>query len=66
MRAPGLHVPGNWSGTFRRDGGAAFWNVVSGGQIVAIELSDEHVDRRYLTVPDPRETVDMINSAVQC
>lgn len=65
LRAPGLAIPGKWAGTFHRDGEKAFWNVSAQGATVVIELEDEHFDRLFLTVNDPRVLVDRINSAMQ-
>ena len=61
LRAPGLAIPGKWSGTFHRDGEKSFWNVTAPDRTVVIELAGEDYDRLYLTVDDPRTVVDRIN-----
>lgn len=65
LRAPGLAIPGKWSGTFHRDGDTSFWNVSTPAQTVVIELTDERYDRLVLTVAEPRTIVDAINGALQ-
>ena len=65
LRAPGLAIPGKWSGTFNRDGDKSFWNVSRPAQTVVVELSDERYDRLVLTVDEPRAIVDAINGALQ-
>ena len=62
LRAPGLHIPGKWSGTFHRDGEKSFWNVSAPDRTVVVELVDEDFDRLYLTVDEPRTVVDEINA----
>jgi hypothetical protein len=61
IRAPGLHLPGKWAGTFHRDGEKSFWNVSAPDRTVVIELTGEEYKRLYLTVDDPRAVVDQIN-----
>lgn len=65
LRAPGLAVPGKWSGTFHRDGEKSFWNVSTPGETIVIELAHEHFDRLVLTVDKARSVVDSINLALQ-
>lgn len=65
LRAPGLAVPGKWSGTFHRDGDRAFWNVSAPGETIVIELTQEHYTRLVLTVENPRDVVDAINRAAR-
>ncbi|WP_207670160.1 hypothetical protein [Orlajensenia flava] len=65
LRAPGLNVPGKWSGTFTKDGDRSFWNVSAPGETVVVELSDEHYARLFLTVDQPRSVVDAVNLALQ-
>jgi len=62
IRAPGLAIPGKWSGTFHRDGEKSFWNVSTPDATVVVELTGEDYDRLYLTVDDPRTVVDRINA----
>ena len=64
LRAPGLAIGDKFAGTFHRDGERHFWNVRGGGDVVVIELDDEHYDRVYLSVTDPRAVVDAINAAL--
>lgn len=65
LRGPGLHVPGKWSGTFTRDGEKSFWNVSTPGDTIVIELAgEEHFQRLFLTVDEPRAVVDAINARV--
>jgi len=65
IRAPGVALPGKWAGTFHRAGERAFWNVSTPGETIVIELTDEHYTRLVLTVHNPREVVDAINTAIQ-
>ena len=69
LRHPGLAVPGKWAGTFTKDGDTCFWNVSSrraGHQrTVVIQLDQQEYQRLYLTVADPRGTVDAINAALR-
>jgi hypothetical protein len=65
IRAPGVQVPGRWSGTFTREGVKSFWNVSTPGDTIVIQLVDEHFDRLILTMSEPHTTVDQINSALQ-
>jgi hypothetical protein len=62
IRAPGLSMPGKWAGTFIHDGEKSFWNVSTPDDTIEIELADEHFARLYLTVENPRDVVDAINS----
>jgi hypothetical protein len=68
LRHPGLAVPGKWAGTFTKDGDTCFWNVSarrSGHRhTIVIQLDREKYQRLYLTVADPRATVDAINAAL--
>ena len=65
LRAPGLNVPGKWSGTFTKDGDRSFWNVSAPGETVVVELSDEHYARLFLTVDQPHSIVDAVDIALQ-
>jgi hypothetical protein len=66
LRHPGLAVPGKWAGTFTKDGDTSFWNVSArrSGQrrTIVVQLDQEKYQRLYLTVADPRGTVDAINA----
>ena len=68
LRHPGLAVPGKWAGTFTKDGDTCFWNVSarrSGHRrTIVVQLDQEKYQRLYLTVADPRGTVDAINAAL--
>lgn len=64
IRAPGLHTPGKWTGTFTRHGEKSFWNVSEPGRTIVIQLAEEHFARLMLTVEEPRTVVDLINAAV--
>lgn len=68
LRHPGLAVPGRWAGTFTQDGDTCFWNVSgrrSGHRrTIVVQLDQEKYRRLYLTVADPRATVDAINAAL--
>lgn len=68
LRHPGLAVPGKWAGTFTKDGDTCFWNVSGrrSGQrrTIVVQLDHEKYQRLYLTVVDPRATVDAINAAL--
>ena len=64
IRAPGLALPGKWSGSFHLHGETSFWNVSAPSSTVEIELRDEHFARLYLTVDDPRGLANTINAAI--
>lgn len=68
LRHPGLAIPGKGAGTFTREGDTCFWNVSarrSGHRrTIVIQLAQEKYQRLYLTVADPRATVDAINAAL--
>lgn len=61
-------MPGKWAGTFTQDGDTCFWNVSgrrSGHRrTIVVQLDQERYQRLYLTVPDPRGTVDAINAVL--
>lgn len=64
-RGPGLHLPGKLSGTFHANGRKQFWNISGYERAIVVELdSSERFDRLILTVDDPAEVVDAINSAL--
>lgn len=65
---PGVAVPGKWAGTFTRED-VCFWNV-SGRRsghcrAIVVQLDQEKYRRLYLTVVDPRGTVDAISAALR-
>lgn len=63
-RGPGLRLPGKLSGTFHANGKKQFWNISGYERAIVIELaSTERFDRLILTVDNPTEVVDAINSA---
>ena len=68
LRHPDLAVPGKWAGTFTKDGDTSFWNVSprrSGHRrTIVVQLDQEKYQRLYLTVADPRGTVDAINAGL--
>ncbi|MGL4941125.1 PH domain-containing protein [Bifidobacterium asteroides] len=64
LRAPGLHVPGKWAGTFIEQGEKTFWNVTRPESPIVIQLKGEHYDRLVLGVEHPRELVNRINAAI--
>ena len=65
MRAPGLGVPGHkWVGTWHKDGERHYWNVTGGSDAVVVEVSTRRFQRLFLSVENPRQVVDAINSAV--
>lgn len=64
-RGPGLGLPGKLAGTFRADGKKQFWNVSGYDGAIVVALDDaERFDRLVLTVDDPNDVVNAINSAV--
>ncbi|GAB6902639.1 hypothetical protein [Kineosporia succinea] len=64
LRAPGTHVPGVIAlGTFYRHGERVFWDVRDRSRVVVIQLTGERYDRLVIEVPDPRATVELIESA---
>ena len=64
LRAPGLHVPGKWAGTFTEHGEKTFWNVTRPESPIVIQLKGEHYDRLVLGVEHPHELVNRINAAI--
>ncbi|MDN5980023.1 hypothetical protein [Bifidobacterium mongoliense] len=64
LRAPGLHIPGKWAGTFTNRGERVFWNVTRPERPVVIQLKDERYSRLVLGVEDPHALVDLINAAI--
>lgn len=63
-RAPGLRLPGRLAGTFRHRGRKQFWNVSGYDQPVVVTLDAEEFDRLVITVHDPHQVADTINSAL--
>ena len=61
LRAPGLHVPGKWSGTFTQHGEKSFWNVVRPEQPVArsAQVFDVALHRGPVSLHDARVAVDV-------
>ena len=61
-------MPGTWSGTVTKDGDTCFWNVTGRRagrrRTIVVQLEHEQYQRLYLTVADPRGTVDAINAAL--
>ena len=64
LRAPGLHVPGKWSGTFTQHGEQSFWNVSRPEQPIVIQLKGERYSRLILGVKNPHELANLINAAI--
>lgn len=65
VRGPGLGIPGHkWVGTWRKDGQRHYWNVTGGKTTIVIQTTAERFQRLYLSVEDPRSTVDLINAAL--
>jgi len=62
IRAPGLGLPTKSAGTFYRDGQRSFWNVSNSDRTIVVELRNERFSRLVLTVADPRQLVDEINT----
>ncbi|WP_446664899.1 hypothetical protein [Flexivirga sp. B27] len=62
IRGPGTRLPGKYSGTFKKDGDASFWNVGGSGSVIVVELRDEPYVRLVLSVEDPTKAVDEINA----
>ena len=57
----GSQVPGViTAGSFRQDGERVFWDVHDPAKAVVIELADERFARLVIEVPDPAETVSLI------
>lgn len=63
-RAPGLRLPGRVAGTFRDRGSKQFWNVSGYDEAVVVTLDAEEFDRLVVTVHDPHQVADTINSAL--
>jgi len=64
IRAPGLHIPGKWAGTFILKGEKTFWNVSNATSTIVIRLIDEDFVQLVLTVENSKEIVDSINKAI--
>jgi hypothetical protein len=64
-RSPGLHIPGVAAvGTFHRDGEKTLWETYRGTRTIVIQLTGESYDRIAVEVPNPRETVELINNSL--
>ncbi|MFB9315055.1 hypothetical protein [Nocardioides plantarum] len=64
-RGPGLGLPGRLSGTFHADGKKQFWNISGYERAIVITLdAAEKFDRLVITVDDPDQVVDSVNSAL--
>lgn len=65
VRSPGLHVPGVAAvGTFHHDGEKTLWETYRGTRTVVIQLAGEPYDRIVVEVPNPRETVELVNRSL--
>ena len=64
IRAPGLHIPGKWAGTFILKGEKTFWNVSNATSTIVIRLIDEDFVQLVLTVKNSKDIVDLINNAI--
>lgn len=64
-RGPGLRLGDKLSGTFHADGARQFWNVDGYDNVVVIELTDTDYQRLIVSVDQPRELVDAINTAAK-
>jgi hypothetical protein len=64
IRAPGLGLPGKWSGTFILHGEKSFWNVSNTTSTVVIQLKDEKYVQLIVTVENPKAVVDSINTSI--
>jgi hypothetical protein len=64
-RAPGLAIPGKYSGTFHRDGEKTFWNVSDPVRNVVLELDGTGMyNRLVLTVENPGDIETLVNAAI--
>lgn len=64
IRAPGLGLPGKWSGTFILHGQKSFWNVSNATSTIVIQLKNEKYTQLVLTVENPKEFVDTVNALI--
>jgi hypothetical protein len=63
-RGPGLGLPGKLAGTFHSGGTKQFWNISGYDRAIVITLdAAERYDRLVITVDDPQQVVDAVNSA---
>ncbi|MFZ2057328.1 MAG: hypothetical protein WAV54_07965 [Acidimicrobiales bacterium] len=53
------------AGTFHQHGERIFWDVHDGTNAVVVELEHEKCRRLTLEVPDPKETVQLIEDALR-
>lgn len=63
-RGPGLRLPRRLAGTFHSRGRKQFWNVFGYDRAIVVSLDGERFDRLVITVDDPHQVVDVINSAL--
>jgi hypothetical protein len=64
QRGPGLRLPGKLAGTFHANNENQFWNISGYDRAIVITLDPaERFDRLVITVDDPHEIVQVINSA---
>jgi hypothetical protein len=62
-RGPGLGLPGKLAGTFHSNGKRQFWNISGYDRAIVITLDPaERYDRVVITVDDPQQVVDAVNS----
>jgi hypothetical protein len=66
LRMPGTNLPGViTAGTFYQDGKRVFWDVHHPENTVVIELHDERYDELIVEVADPKQTVAVVQTALQ-
>lgn len=53
-----------YGGTFRQDGNTIFWDVRKPENAIVITLDDEEYQRLMVEVDNPKETVRMIEEAI--
>ncbi len=53
-----------YGGTYRKDGEQIFWDVLRAENTLVITLQDQEFQRLMIEVDDPKETVQMIESAI--
>ena len=64
-RVPGTHLPGVIvAGTYYQDGRRTFWDVTRPEKAIVVELVNEPYDELIVDVPDPREAVNRLRSAL--
>jgi hypothetical protein len=61
LKVAGAQVPGViTAGSFRQEGERVFWDVHNPARAVVIELADERFARLVIEVPEPADTVALI------